>query len=52
VSTETIVLPKPEPERRSLVTNVLIYRSTADRIEAMPKVEDEPAYVAPEWDPA
>jgi len=36
------------PPERSLVTNVLTYRSTGDRIAALPPAP----YVAPDTDPA
>lgn len=43
---------KPGCERpRSPVTNVLIYKTTADRLDALPAFAPS-TYVAPERDPA
>lgn len=43
--------PPDWPPERSLVTNVLIYKSTADRIAALPSFPPS-TYVAPDTDPA
>lgn len=42
---------KPGCEYPSPVTNVLIYKTTADRLDALPQFAPS-TYVAPERDPA
>jgi len=46
--------PAPRPshyQRPPLVTNNLLYKSTAERIAALPQSAPS-TYVAPDWDPA